>query len=69
SERLDPEDRRARGMKVVRVTFEDDEQIVGLTNHYPATRPYFFVLPVDERSNNLRILVNRDAIEEIDLVE
>lgn len=69
STELDPEDRRARGMKVVRVTFEDDEQIVGLTNHYPATRPRFFILPVDEKSNNLRILVNRDAIREIELVE
>jgi len=66
---LDPTDRRARGMKVVRVTFDDDEQIVGLTNHYPVTRPFFFVLPVDQQSNNLRMLVNRDALTEIELVE
>lgn len=62
---LDPEDRRARGMKIVRVTFEDDEEIVGLTSHYPVTRQYFFVLPVDQESNNIRILVNRDAMKDI----
>ena len=62
---VDPEDRRARGMKAVRVTFEDDEVIVGLTAHFPVTRPFFFVLPVDADSNNIRILVNRDAMKEI----
>lgn len=69
SQEPDPTDRRARGMKIVRISFDDDEEIVGLTSHYPATRPFFFVLPVDDQSNNVRILVNRDAIEEIELVE
>lgn len=69
STEVDPEDRRARGMKAVRVTFEDDEVIVGLTSHYPVTRPYFFVLPVDPDSNNIRILVNREAMKEIAPVE
>ncbi len=63
---LDPTDRRARGMKTVRVVFEDDEVVIGLTSHYPVTRPFFFVLPVDADSNNIRILVNRDAIKEIE---
>ena len=65
---LDPKDPRARGSTVVRLTFEDGEQIVGLTNHYPPKRPYFFVLPVDRESNNIRMLINRDAMEEIEPV-
>ena len=32
---------------------------------YPPVREFFFVLPVDARSNNLRILVNRAAVVRI----
>jgi hypothetical protein len=58
----DPEDPRLRGSTVVRLTFADSESIVGLANRYPPNRPYFFVVPVDPASNNVRILVNRDAV-------
>jgi len=65
---LDPADPRARGSIPVRLRFLDGEVIVGLTFHYPPNRPYFFVNPVDPRSNNIRILVNRAALKAIDQV-
>ena len=30
---------------------------------YPPARPFFFVLPADARSNNLRVLINRAAVK------
>ena len=38
----------------------------GLMNRYPPNRPYFFVLPMDPASNNVRILVNREAVVEME---
>ncbi|HKV07773.1 MAG TPA: hypothetical protein VJ725_06535, partial [Thermoanaerobaculia bacterium] len=43
-------------------TLEDGEMIVGLTIRYPPSRPFFFLLPVDPESNNLRMLINRNAV-------
>jgi hypothetical protein len=65
---LDPADPRARGSILVRMRFLDGETIVGLTFSFPPNRPYFFVNPVDTRSNNVRILVNRAALKSIDQV-
>ena len=64
--RLDPADPRARGSIPVRLTFADGEVMLGLTFHFPPNRPYFFVTPVDPKSNNIRVLVNRAALKEID---
>jgi Family of unknown function (DUF6982) len=58
----DPADPRARGSSIVALRFADGEAIVGLTIRYPPNKPFFFVLPVDPGSNNIRILVNRDAV-------
>ena len=58
----DPEDPRTRGSTIVALRFADGEEIVGLTIRYPPNRPYFFVVPVDSSSNNIRILVNRSAV-------
>jgi hypothetical protein len=55
-------DMRLRGSHQVQVTFQDGEQLSGLMNRYPPNRPFFFVLPIDPSSNNIRILVNRDAV-------
>lgn len=63
-----PQDLRSRGSKVVTLTFEDGEVMVGLTNRYPPDRPFFFILPVDPESNNLRMLVNRDAVTSMEAV-
>lgn len=59
---LEPEDLRARGAHPIEVEFADGERVVGLTMRYPPVRPYFYVLPADDRSNNIRILVNRAAV-------
>jgi hypothetical protein len=58
-----PADPRARGSTLVALDFADGEQMVGLTIRYPPNRPYFFIVPVDPNSNNIRILVNRAAVE------
>ncbi|MGH7553159.1 MAG: DUF6982 domain-containing protein [Longimicrobiales bacterium] len=57
-----PADPRARGSSIVTVRFADGEEIVGLINGYPPKRPYFFIVPVDPKSNNVRILINRAAV-------
>jgi hypothetical protein len=59
---LDPGDPRARGANPIELEFKDGEKAAGLTVHYPPTRPFFFVLPADPKSNNLRILVNKAAV-------
>jgi hypothetical protein len=56
------DDPRLRGSAPIVVHFADNESISGLTNRYPPNKPFFFILPVDATSNNIRILVNRDAV-------
>jgi hypothetical protein len=51
-----------RGSKLVSLQFADGETLVGMTIRYPPNRPYFFVVPVDPKSNNIRILVNQAAL-------
>jgi hypothetical protein len=65
---LDPEDRRAVGSTPVKLTFSDGEEVVGLTNRFPPSQPFFFVVPVDAASNNIRILINRDAVVTMEAV-
>ncbi|MGH7702301.1 MAG: DUF6982 domain-containing protein [Gemmatimonadales bacterium] len=55
-------DPRTHGSVQVALRFQDGERLVGLTNRYPPNKPYFFVVPVDAKSNNVRILVNRKAV-------
>jgi hypothetical protein len=63
-------DTRLRGSHRVKLVFLDGEELFGLMNRYPPNRPFFFVLPVDPKSNNIRILVNREAVRTIEpLVE
>jgi len=58
-------DMRLRGSHQVKMTFQDGEELSGLMNRYPPNRPFFFVLPMDPSSNNIRILVNREAVVEM----
>ncbi|HET7039956.1 MAG TPA: hypothetical protein VFH97_08705 [Gemmatimonadales bacterium] len=58
-------DQRLRGSRLVRIRFQDGEEQGGLMNRYPPNRPFFFLLPMDPQSNNIRILVNRDAVAEL----
>ena len=60
-----PGDSRLLGARRVRVMFADKEEIVGLMNRYPPITRYFFMLPIDPLSNNVRILVNRAAVKEM----
>jgi len=59
---LEAGDQRARGAYPIEVQFADGERVVGLTVRYPPVQPFFYVLPADARSNNLRILINRTAV-------
>lgn len=69
-EALEPDesDVRGRGSTPVRIVFEDGEVIVGLSISNPPKGDYFFIVPVDPRSNNQRILVNRGAVAEVEIV-
>ena len=57
-----PVDPRLRGARLVEVTFLDGEKVVGLTSGTAKNKTYFFLVPVDVKSNNVRILVNADQI-------
>ena len=63
---LDPADPRMHGSTAVSLQFPDGEVLVGLTNRFPPIRPFFFVVPVDPESNNIRVLVNRSAVKKMD---
>jgi hypothetical protein len=63
---LSPGDPRARGSRLVAVKFADGEEIVGLTIRYPPISPFYFITPVDPESNNIRMLVNGDAVASIE---
>lgn len=58
-------DSRLVGGKPTAVRFEDGETIVGSSNRFPPLGAFFYMLPVDPQSNNLRILVNRAATSAI----
>ena len=58
-------DTRLVGARRVRIVFTDGEGMVGLMNRFPPITPFFFMLPIDPRSNNIRILVNGAAVREM----
>lgn len=62
-------DPRLRGSRLVEVTFQDGERMVGLCTRYPPKGDFFFLVPVDPRSNNLRVLVNSGQVRSMTLVE
>ena len=51
--------------KKVEVLFEDTEVLVGSTLGYDRSRPGFFILPVDPKSNNLRVFVVSSAVKQV----
>jgi hypothetical protein len=61
-----PGDSRLVGTRRVKVHFGDGEEIVGLMNRFPPITPYFYMLPIDPHSNNIRILVNRAAVKHME---
>lgn len=58
-------DPRLVGAKRLVIRFEDGETVVGMANRFPPRGNLFFMIPIDPKSNNLRILVNRAATTSI----
>ena len=58
-------DPRLRGSHLVEITFHDGERITGLANRFPPNQPFFFLVPVDTTTNNLRILVNQGEVAQV----
>ncbi len=50
----------------VKITFPDGETLVGTTQGYTLEREGFFIVPLEEDSNNLRIFVISKAVKEVD---
>ena len=65
SETAAVDDMRLHGTHQITVQFKDGERMVALTNRVPPRKPFFFMMPIDNRSNNIRILANANAITEI----
>jgi hypothetical protein len=64
-ERPNAGDPRLHGSQLIELRFRDGERLLGLTNRYPPVGAFFYVLPVDPKSNNIRILVNRAEVASI----
>lgn len=60
-------DTRAVGGRRVEIVFKDGEQLVGLTPSYRSDQQFFYILPADPGSNNIRILINRAATSSVQL--
>ena len=58
-------DPRAVGGRRVEIRFKDGEQLVGLMPSYGPEQQFFYILPADAGSNNIRILVNRAATSSV----
>jgi len=54
----------SKGRKIA-VLFKDGELLTGFTLAYDPKRPGFFMLPVDDMSNNDRIYVVASAVKEV----
>jgi hypothetical protein len=53
--------------KKIDIMFSDGEVMVGSTLGYDSKRSGFFILPVDPRSNNLRVFVITTAVKRVRL--
>lgn len=58
----------ATGGRLIRVVFKDGEVLVGRTQGYDRSRPGFFMVPVDQASNNERCFVVAAATQEVSFV-
>ena len=58
-------DTRAVGARRVEICFKDGEQLVGLMPSYRPEQQFFYILPADSGSNNIRILINRAATSSV----
>jgi len=51
--------------RIVLVTFKDGEQLPGTTEAYNPQKLGFFVFPLDENSNNLRVFVVNKNVSQV----
>jgi hypothetical protein len=54
------------GLMKVKITFFDGETLAGTTQGYTLEREGFFIVPLEEDSNNLRIFVISKAVKEVE---
>ena len=50
----------------VKITFFDGETLVGTSRGYTPEREGFFIVPLEEDSNNLRIFVISKAVQQVE---
>jgi hypothetical protein len=55
---------KAQGRKM-EILFKDGEKLVGSTLGYEPNRPGFFVNPVDDKSNNIRVFVVQASVDRV----
>lgn len=55
---------KPQGRKI-EVIFKDGEKLVGSTMGYDPNRPGFFIHPVDEKSNNIRVFVVQSFVDKV----
>jgi hypothetical protein len=60
------EKREAPGLMKMRIIFLDGEILVGTTHGYTPEREGFFVAPLEQDSNNLRIFVVSSAVKKVE---
>jgi len=60
------EGRNPVGSVKVKITFIDGEILIGTTHGYSAERKGFFVAPLEDKTNNLRVFVISNAIKQIE---
>ena len=53
---------QGRKMEII---FKDGEKLVGSTLGYEPNRPGFFIHPVDDKSNNIRVFVVQAAVDNV----
>jgi hypothetical protein len=53
----------------IKVVFKDKEVLIGTTQGYQPSRPGFFVVPADPKSNNERCFVVSSATTEVSFIE
>lgn len=56
----------ARSLLKMRITFSDGEVLLGTTHGYTPEREGFFVAPLEQDSNNLRIFVISSAVKKVE---
>jgi hypothetical protein len=62
-----PEEKGEPGTQMkVKITFLDGETLMGTTQGYTLEREGFFIVPLEEDSNNLRIFVISKAVKDVD---